>query len=178
MIAEARWVDRGDEPQRDQYVQLRGVSWADYLQLVEIRGDRPRPRIAFFRGTLELMSTSRTHEQIKSCIGRLVETWCLERGVEFMPYGGWTLQDEDAESAAEADECYIFGVDPQRKRRPELAIEVVLTSGGIDKLEIYHRLRVREVWFWKNGAIRVYLRRARRYAAVAASAGASISRSW
>jgi hypothetical protein len=32
------------------------------------------------------MSPSRTHDEIKSYIGRLVEAWCLERGVEFTPY--------------------------------------------------------------------------------------------
>jgi hypothetical protein len=30
---------------------------------------------------------------------------------------------------------------------------VIWTSGGIDKLEVYRRLRVREVWIWKSGRI-------------------------
>ena len=33
------------------------------------------------------------------------------------------------------------------KEIPELAIEVVYTSGGIDILKIYRRLGVKEVWF-------------------------------
>jgi Uma2 family endonuclease len=62
----------------------------------------------------------------------------------------------------EPDECYIVGAD-QSRERPDLAIEVVWTSGGIDKLEIYARLGVGEVWFWKDGRIEVHVLRGGRY---------------
>jgi Uma2 family endonuclease len=69
----------------------------------------------------------------------------------------WKLDAEEQarQGAAEADECYIFGVD--RKDRPDLAIEVVWTSGGLDKLEVYRRLGVGEVWYWIDGAITVHV---------------------
>lgn len=50
----------------------------------------------------------------------------------------------------------IIGSD-QRKETPDLVIEVVWTSGGIDKLEIYRRLGIGEVWFWKDGRLAVYV---------------------
>jgi hypothetical protein len=34
---------------------------------------------------------------------------------------------------------------------------VIWTSGGIDKLEAYLRLRVQEVWSWKDGKIDVHV---------------------
>ena len=40
---------------------------------------------------------------------------------------------------------------------PDIAIEVVLTSGGVDKLEIYRGLEVPEVWFFRSGAFELYL---------------------
>lgn len=43
------------------------------------------------------------------------------------------------------------------KPRPDLAIEVVWTSGGIDKLVVWQRLDVPEVWFWENHEITVYV---------------------
>jgi Uma2 family endonuclease len=46
--------------------------------------------------------------------------------------------------------------DVRDPKRPDLAIEVVWTSGGIEKLEVYSGLRVREVWIWKDGQISVY----------------------
>ena len=169
MIAQAELVDRDDEPREDHYVHLYGVTWADYLRLLEIRGDHSAPRITYIEGTLEIMSPSLTHEGIKSYIGRLVEAWCLERSVEFMPFGSWTLKSRREERGVEADECYVFGADPRRKRRPHLAIEVVWTAGGIDKLEAYRKLGVREVWYWEKGRIQVYVLRRAAFEAVAAS---------
>jgi Uma2 family endonuclease len=169
MIARAELVDRGDEPREDHYVHLYGVTWADYLRLLEIRGDRSAPRITYLEGTLEIMSPSRTHEEIKSYIGRLVEAWCLERGIEFTPYGSWTLKNKRQKRGAEADECYVFGPEPKRKRRPDLAIEVIWTSGGIDKLNVYRKLAVREVWHWADGSIRIDVLRGAQYEAAPAS---------
>lgn len=52
---------------------------------------------------------------------------------------------------------------------PDLAIEVVLTSGGVDKLAVYQRLGVREVWFWHQGHFEVYHLRDGVYEAIASS---------
>jgi hypothetical protein len=61
--------------------------------------------------------------------------WCSEQGIEFSKYGSWTLESEESERGAEPDECYVFG-EVAEPTRPDLAIEVVWTSGGIDKLEV------------------------------------------
>jgi Uma2 family endonuclease len=59
----------------------------------------------------------------------------------------------------------VFGAvsDPER---PDLAIEVVWTSGGIDKLAIYARLGVREVWFWRRGRLTAHVLGAGEYTEV------------
>src|SRR5439155_18359503 len=89
----------------------------------------------------------------------------LEHDVEFSTYGSWTLQDKALKSGAEPDECYVFGIvaEPQR---PDLAIEVVWTSGGVSKLEIYRKLGVREVWYWRRGKIQPYVLHGERYEAL------------
>jgi len=148
-----------DEPrQEDHFVHLRNATWADYQRLLELRGDRSAPRITYLEGTLELMSPSRSHESIKSLIGCLVEVYCLERDVDFSTYGSWTLESKESERGAEPDECYVFGAVSE-PTRPDLAIEVVWTSGGLNKLEIYGRLGVREVWYWRDGQLQVHLLR-------------------
>jgi Uma2 family endonuclease len=139
----------------DHFVHLHGVTWADYERLLEIRGDQAAPRYTYLEGELEIMSPSKTHESIKSMIGRLVEVWCLEQGVEFTTLGSWTIKERAVERGAEPDECYVFH-DPGDASRPDLAIEVVWTSGGIDKLEVYRKLGVREVWYWSRGRIQPY----------------------
>jgi Uma2 family endonuclease len=162
MAANARWSERDDRPTDDHIVRLHGASWEDYERLLAIRGDRSAPRISFLEGEIEIMSPSRDHESIKSRIGRLVEVWCLERGIEFSTYGSWTVGDKRVQRAAEPDECYVFG-RVEAPDRPVLAIEVVWTSGGIDKLEIYRKLGVREVWFWRKGSITPYRLRGEHY---------------
>ncbi len=108
------------------------------------------------------MSPSRSHESIKSFIGRLVEVYCLEHDIDFTPYGAWTLKEKREERGAEADECYVFG-EPKNPKRPDLAIEVEWTSGRIDKLQVYRKLGVREVWYWREGRIEPYVLRGERY---------------
>ena len=149
-------------------MQLWDVSWSDYQRLLEIRGERASPRITFLKGTLEIKTPSRSHVAIKSAIGRLVEVWCLEHAVEFSTYGSWTIESKEVERGAEPDECYVFGetTDPLR---PDLAIEVVWTSGGLNKLDVYRMLGVREVWIWRRGRIQVHVLRGDSYESVAGS---------
>ena len=152
MVAHALAPDRDDRRHEDHFVVLHGVTWADYQRLLEVRGDRSAPRITYLEGRVEIMSPSREHESIESIIGRLVEAFCLERGFEFSTYGSWTLQDKAVERGAEPDECYVFG-EVAEPSRPHLAIEVVWTSGRLDKLEVYRKLGVREIWYWRRGRI-------------------------
>ena len=144
-------------PSADHPVVQRGLTWAGYQALHALRGDSRRPKLAYLDGAVELMATSRTHETIKRCIGTLIEVFCRERRIPWSGYGNWTLDDESEAAGAEPDDCYVFDADPKRRPRPDLAIEVIWTSGGLDKLEIYRRLRVREVWFWRAGAISVHV---------------------
>jgi Uma2 family endonuclease len=149
-------------PTADQRVVMNGVPWSQYEAQLVVRGERSSPRIAYLAGALELMSPSKEHERIKSYIGRLIEAYALERGIDLSPYGGWTLKNEPREAGVEPDECFIIGSD-QSPDAPHLAIEVVWTSGGLDKLEIYARLGIREVWFWRDGRLEVHLLREGRY---------------
>lgn len=143
-------------PTADQRVIMHGVPWSHYEAQLALRGEGSSPRIAYLDGELELMSPSKDHERNKSYIGRLVEAYALERGLDLSPYGSWTLKSAPRQSGAEPDECYLVGADQDRER-PDLVIEVVWTSGGIDKLEIYRRLGVSEVWFWKDERIEIHL---------------------
>jgi Uma2 family endonuclease len=43
-----------------------------------------------------------------------------------------------------------------KKSIPDLAIEVIFTSGGLDKLEFYKRLGVPEIWFLEDGVLAIY----------------------
>ena len=153
----------------DHIVVVRNATWADYQRHLEIRGDDPAPRLTYLEGSLELTTSSRSHESLKSMIGCLVEAWCFERGLDISPYGSWTLENEDADRGGEPDECYVVGDVPE-PALPDLAIEVVWTSGGVDKLDVYRKLGVREVWIYEAAAFRLYALDGERYRPVEASA--------
>ena len=88
---------------------------------------------------------------------RLLEAWAETAGVRLEGYGSWTLKDEERDCGAEPDECYCVNrLARSDEDRPDLAIEVVWTSGGINKLEVYRRLGVREVWFYERGSLRFF----------------------
>ena len=167
MYTNAQYQARDDQPVEDHIVNLHHVSWEDYESLLSMRGDCSAPRISYLKGEVEIMSPSRTHEGIKSMLGCLVETWCLERDIAFNTFGSWTLKAADRKHAAEPDECWVFGEAPAE--RPHLAIEVVWTSGRIDKLAIYRKLGVAEVWYWRKGRVQPYCLRGERYVPVKAS---------
>jgi Uma2 family endonuclease len=137
----------------DHFVYLR-VGWSDYEKLLAMRGESSVPRITYLEGVVELMSPSRYHELDKKRFARLLEAWSEVAGVQLEGYGSWTLKDEEEDRGAEADECYTVGrTADSDEDRPDIAIEVIWTSGGINKLEVYRKLGVCEVWFYKRGAL-------------------------
>lgn len=146
----------------DQRVMLRDVRWKDFEILLAIRGDQAGVRMTYLKGDLELMSPSRSHEGIKTTLARMLEAFALERGLPLEGYGSWTLRNAPRERGVEPDECYVLG-EPD-KDRPDLAIEVIWTHGGIDKLEVYRGLGIGEVWLWKDAAVTVHLLRGSQYA--------------
>jgi Uma2 family endonuclease len=136
----------------DRYI-TDGVSWHDYEVLLAKRGDSPGCRVIYLDGVLEIVAPSRRHESGKTRIGTLLEIYFLETDTEYFPLGSATFRLQEQRGGAEPDESYCIGAE---KALPDLAIEVVLTSGGINRLEVYRRLGIQEVWFWQNDRFSLY----------------------
>ena len=153
----------------DHFIVRRGVSWAEYQQALEERGEHSAPRVAYLEGLLEIMSPGRSHERLSGTIGYLIGVWCAEHGIKFTPFGAWTLQDKRVLRGVEPDQCYVFGSAPDEATRPDLAVEVIWTSGSIKKLEIYRKLGVREVWIWHCDQLTAHALRGETYEPVSES---------
>jgi Uma2 family endonuclease len=154
-----------DPETMDHFVYLRGVSFREYEAVLAMRGESSVPRITYLEGLLELMTPSRYHETDKKRLARLLECWADEAGVKLEGIGSWTLKNSREERGAEPDECYMIDRVPvSDEDRPDIAIEVVWTSGGIDKLEVYRKLGVREVWFYERASLRFFTLRGGSYA--------------
>jgi Uma2 family endonuclease len=151
-----------DDEASDQRIVLYGVPWVHYEVQAALRGEKSVPRIAYLEGVMELLVPSRNHERIGHDLSALVSAFAEEAGIELTGYKSWTLKNAPDQAGAEADECFIIGGD-QRKDRPDLVIEVIVTHGGLDKLKIYARLGVPEAWFWRDGRLEIYVLRAHTY---------------
>ena len=132
------------------------ANWENYLRLdkaLESTGHRVR----FFKGRIEVMSISKKHEFIKIAISHLIAAYCLWADIDFQGFGSAT-QREEGKAGGEPDESYTFGLEVPDK--PELIVEVGLTSGGIDKVELWRELGAKEVWVWQNERLQGFARAA------------------
>jgi Uma2 family endonuclease len=139
----------------EQRVLLSGISWQTYERLLADLGDRAI-RLTYDRGNLEIVSPARPHERVKKLLGRMIETMTLELGVKIASGGSTTWKRRDLEKGLEPDECYWVQNEPRVRERdhidlaidppPDLAIEVDISRGSIDRLGIHAALGVPEVW--------------------------------
>ena len=148
----------------EQRLVLSGVPWSTYVVLRETL-DHTNLRLTYLEGTLEIMSPSRRHEIEKKQIARFLELFCLERDIPLFAYGSTTWREENTKRGLEADECYSRG----ERALPEIAVEVIVSHGSVDKLEVYRGLGIREVWLFEDGAYTVLTLRDAGYVPIAAS---------
>ncbi len=74
------------------------------------------------------------------------------KGIRFYGRGGFTLEQAGYASGT-PDESYCIGTD---KEIPDIVIEVIVSSGSINRKELYKPKRVPEVWFWKSKQLRIF----------------------
>jgi Uma2 family endonuclease len=152
-----------DQQSTESRLILYGVSWQEYEILGATLGDRPNLRMNYLEGTLEIMAPSREHESLKTIIARLLEAYAEEKDIALNGYGSTTFKKQAKQRGLEPDECYCIG---EMREVPDIALEVVVSSGGIDKLPIYEGLEVPEVWFWQDSKFYVYRLRTQGYVAI------------
>ncbi len=164
LLQELSELLQAEDPEERQIIT--GVSWESYEALLNDLGDSLEYRVTYLDGVIELMSPNRRHESRKSVTGSLLEIYFQEKRIPYFPLGSTTFRKQAKRGGVEPDESYCIGIE---KEFPDLAIEIVFSSGGIDKLEVYKRLGIKEVWFFINNQFTVYHLRGENYELVAHS---------
>lgn len=149
----------------DSRVLLRDVAWSTYVKLRDAPDDR-HLRMTYLQGALEIMSPGLRHEVFAVQIARLLELFCHVRGIDLYGFGNMTCRRQDRERGLEPDRCYTRG---RAKKYPDVAIEVVVSSPMLDKLEVYRGLGTREVWVFEDGKFTIHRLRGGRYVTIGAS---------
>ena len=138
-------------------VLLRNVSWETYERLLEDHLERRKPHFYYDRGVLEILSPSAEHEGIGYIIGVLVDLLAEEMELDVLGAAHTTFRRGDVEGGFEADASFYFSENAalvRGKKRidldvdppPDLVVEVDITHPSLDKLPIYARLGIPEVW--------------------------------
>ncbi|KJH73016.1 Uma2 family endonuclease [Aliterella atlantica] len=153
------------QPSFEQHLIYGGITWQQFKLIQAGFAESPGIKLFYYDGEIEIFMPGREHEFFKTIIGMLLELFCLEMAIEFEPTGSMT-QEREGEVSAQADESYCFGVS---KPIPDLAIEVVFTSGSPKKLQRYQALGVPEVWFWQDGLFSLYRLRSDGYEKISCS---------
>jgi Uma2 family endonuclease len=147
-----------------QRVYATGIPWAVYLRLSDFRdAQRPRVKITFDQGRIEIVSPSSRHEKPSVRLGHIVLALVEELGLEAVCTRSTTLRQDDAERGLEPDDCYYIAhcaevvrvqdIDLAVHPRPDLVIEVDETNSSVPKEPIYAPMGVPELWRYDDGEV-------------------------
>jgi Uma2 family endonuclease len=93
---------------RSDRVVLNNIRWEQFERLLKDLGDRPSARIAYDRGTLEIMTPLSEHEYYKEIIGDLVKDLAEESNLDYESFGSTTWKQESRLAGIEPDNCFYF----------------------------------------------------------------------
>ncbi len=149
-------MSAAQSPVKPDVAVLHDVDWATYTRLLRAFERRRRFRLTYDRGTLEIRSPLWEHEKAAYILGAFVDCIIQEFQLSYEPGRTVTLRRRRQSRGLEPDNCYWIAsagklagktnldlrVDPP----PDLAIEVDVTHGSLDRMGIYAALGVPEVW--------------------------------
>jgi Uma2 family endonuclease len=160
-------------PETENYLILRGVSWATYESLLSDFQDNNAVHFAYDRGVLEIMAPSAKHEEPNRTLSLVVDLVTGELDIEVRRLGSTTFTRKDLSKGFEPDSCfYIQNMERVREKEeidltvdppPDLVIEIDLTNSSLNKLPIYAAVSVPEVWRYQGGQVQILRREGEQY---------------
>ncbi|MEA5566386.1 Uma2 family endonuclease [Anabaena sp. UHCC 0399] len=142
-----------EQPTEEKFVTVHGVSWEQFQIIAAQLEDNREVRLTYLAGVMEIMSpVGDKHEYVKTTLGYLLEAYMREKGIRFYGRGGFTLE-EPGYASGTPDESYCIG---SNKETPDIVIEVIVTSGTINRKDLYKPKGIPEVWFWKANQIQIF----------------------
>ncbi|MCA2524102.1 MAG: Uma2 family endonuclease, partial [Microcystis sp. M41BS1] len=153
------------EIRAERRVTFYHLSWLSYQQILQALGENNRAHLFYDRGTLEITMPLEEHEFYRELIGLFIRILVVELGLKIKSMGSTTLVREDLERGAEPDNAYyiqnqakVLGkrINLTEDPPPDLVVEVDITHTDINKLALYARLGVPELWRFNGQIWRIY----------------------
>ena len=150
----------------EDVVVLRHIAWETYCQLND-ENFSPAVQMAFFEGSLEIMTVSARHENWERKIEVLVRNLTGAMGLDCESFGSVTMRRKDLRVGLEPDACFYFGpmavasrgreeLNLQTDPAPDLAVEIDISRRSFSKFPIYAALGIREIWRFHENEMALY----------------------
>jgi Uma2 family endonuclease len=147
-----------------EHMVLRNISWDAFERILDDVGETHH-RVTYQDGDLEFMTISFEHEHYGEWIGKLILFVAIEMRMPLCSGGSTTLKLALEKVGLEPDRCYWIKHEKQMRENkkwnalkdppPDLAVEMDISSSWLDRLDIYAKLKVPEVWRFDGETFRV-----------------------
>ncbi|MDQ3255667.1 MAG: Uma2 family endonuclease [Acidobacteriota bacterium] len=152
----------------DSLITLRHIPWEEYEELLAQLGeDRSGLRISYDERTLQAMTLSPEHEKYARFFETLMTAIRLRLRLNILSFGSSTMKKRSRSKGTEPDACFYiqtasvignrmqlnFATDPP----PDIAVEIDIHHGSIDKFPICAALGVPEIWHYDGAQLRIHL---------------------
>ena len=135
-------IDKERDKLQDQTLSLTGMTWDDYEKITKLESNY---RVSYFDGVITIVSPSLNHEKIAEIINGLVKAYCRKYNLLYFPMGSATLKNPFT-AGKEPDHSFTF---EREKNTPDLAIEVIFSSGSVRDWQKYKSDFSRDLFFNK-----------------------------
>jgi Uma2 family endonuclease len=149
----------------EQRLLLHDIGWRTYETLLKEFDERPI-RLTYDRGSLEIMTLSYGHENYAELLSLFIIVLTEELRVPRHSGGSTTFKREALQRGLEPDRCYWIqnelrmrgkkDFDIETDPPPDLAIEVEISRGALNRMAIYAALGVAEVWRFDGDVLKVH----------------------
>jgi Uma2 family endonuclease len=145
---------------------LHDIDWPDYEALLQAL-EGQHLRTTYDRGSMEFMTLSPEHELYRTLLHLFIQILAEEFQIPQIALGMITCRRQELERGLEPDDCFYIKnwkkirgkkrldlrVDPS----PDLAIEIDITRSSLNRMTIYAKLRVGEVWRFDGETLRIHV---------------------
>jgi Uma2 family endonuclease len=146
---------------------LYGVSWEDYVGLVESTFGKTNLKTTYNRGVLKIMGQGLSHENLSRFLHNLITLAALYLRQNIIPAGSMSLISHKVRKGADPDESYYIQnanlanlkdelFDDESDTPPDLVIEIDKTHESADKFEIYAAFGIKEFWLYDAEVLRIF----------------------
>jgi len=145
-------------------ISIHNLSWQDFETILTTLGEKRSTRVAYYRGTLEIMSPLAIHERPHRIIAYIVTAILEAQGRDWDDFGSTTFKRPEI-AGVEPNTCFYIqnasrvqgctNMDLAVYPPPDLAIESDVTSKTT--LDAYTALGVPEVWIYSNQVLIIHI---------------------